>query len=115
MDDAALEHRLTLIEAAQINASSAAITQHSLVMSAIGEVKGKVDTINGTVQRHDQELAAHGAVPHSAVDHEASRMYIDHINEMWTAWSIGKWVGAAGVLALIGQTTALLLLVLRGG
>ncbi len=71
--------------------------------------------INGKVRLHDQELAAHNTVPHSGIDHAASARLIEQINEMWTAWSVGKWVGAAGILALLGQTAALLMIGLKGG
>lgn len=75
----------------------------------------KVDGINGTVALHDNVLIKHSQVNHSGINHEASLKLIEQINEMWTVWSIGKYVGAAGVLALVGQTLALLILALRGG
>jgi len=73
-----------------------------------------VKEINGTVGRHEQSLILHAQVPHSGVDHAASAVLIGRIDEMWTAWSIGKWVGTAAVLAMLGQSVALMVLIVKG-
>lgn len=78
-------------------------------------IETKVDRINGTVALHDAALIKHAQVEHSNVSPAASEKMIGRLDEMWTAWSIGKWVGAAGLVALLAQTAALLLLIVKGG
>lgn len=113
-DEIQLERRLGLIEAAQATLTQAVNLNHSEVMRAIGVVEGKIEVQNGTVKRHEEALIRHSDVPHGHVSAEEQRRLIGQIEEMWTAWSIGKWVGSGAVLALMGQTTALLIFVLKG-
>ena len=70
--------------------------------------------VNGTVRRHNDELLLHANVPHSGVDKTTSTELSNQVSEMWMAWGIGKWVGSGAVLALLGQTAALLTVIIRG-
>ena len=47
--DTELEHRLTLIESAQLTAATLAATNHATVMQAVGKVEAKIETQNGRV------------------------------------------------------------------
>ncbi len=66
MDDVQLERRLTLIEAAQSAAATAANANHSSAMVAIGKVEGKVDVQNSKVAKLEtwrtQVTAIYGAI-----------------------------------------------------
>jgi hypothetical protein len=74
-----------------------------------------VNETNGTVKIHSAKLLVHEQVPHSGVDSVESHEIIAEHYEMWNAWKIGRWVGSAAALAFLGQTAALLVIVLRGG
>ena len=76
-------------------------------------IETKVDRINGQVREHQAQIASHALIPHDGVTKEESRGHIDKLNELWTAWGIGKWVGATLVLTLLGQTVALIALVIE--
>lgn len=113
MDELALERRFGVIEAALIAADRNASLNHSTLLLAVGKIEAKVEMQNGAVARLVEARIIHEQVPHSAVSSTESSMQIARVEEMWTAWSIGKWVGAAATLALIGQTAALMMLALR--
>jgi hypothetical protein len=110
----ALDHDLLIGLRAELISVRQIIETHNIAsVERDTRIETKVQQINGSVSRHDAALLTHAQVPHSGVAHADSALLVARLNEMWTAWSVGKWVGMAGVLALIGQTMATIMLVLR--
>lgn len=78
-----------------------------------GRLEGKIDKINGTVAAHDDDLRMLKARPFMPISSEEAEEQVVQHRELWTVYKIGKWVFGAIAVALLGQTVALVLLVVN--
>ena len=70
-------------------------------------IEAKVDRINGTVRRHDETLNSLQTIEAGDVSRRKEH------DELWTAYKLGKWIMGGITVALVGQSVALVALVLN--
>ena len=78
-----------------------------------GRMEGKIDRINGTVAQHEARLTLVEDRPVMPISQEEAGELVEQAREIWTVYSFGRWLVAAGVLALLGQAAALIILAIN--
>lgn len=110
MDD---HDRLTRMQAQLDNLQTTIAANNNASVERDTRIETKVDRINGNVRAHEKSIDELERNPVMPISEQEAQEMIEHNREVWTVYRIGRWIALAGILALMGQTAALIGLVIH--